>query len=104
MTSGTTPRSGIHRSLGYRYLWIDALCIIQDDKDDMRREIAQMSDTYRHADLTIAAQGAANANDGLFKNSGHPLSLMPCRIQFKATGSELSGTIAEDSTFSTHIH
>lgn len=28
------------RALGFQYLWIDSLCIIQDDKDDWQREAA----------------------------------------------------------------
>lgn len=100
----TTFKDAVHvaRSLGYRYLWIDALCIIQDDGDDMRREIARMGDTYRHADLTIAAQGTPNANDGLFYNSKHPLLHIPCTIRVKATGLDLDAHITEDATFSIH--
>jgi hypothetical protein len=32
----------ITRRLGYRYLWIDSLCIIQDSAEDWARESAQM--------------------------------------------------------------
>lgn len=43
------------RRLGIRYIWIDSLCIVQDDKDDWRREAAKMADVYSNAYLTIAA-------------------------------------------------
>jgi Heterokaryon incompatibility protein (HET) len=58
----------ITRRLGLRYIWIDALCIIQDSSDgaDWLQESAKMYDIYGNAYLTIAAAGAANASDGIF--------------------------------------
>ncbi|KEF56045.1 uncharacterized protein A1O9_07626 [Exophiala aquamarina CBS 119918] len=47
------------RAIGYRYIWIDALCIIQDDLDDWNSEAARMGDIYGEAILVISA---ANAN------------------------------------------
>lgn len=44
------------RALGVRYLWIDALCIL-DDTEDRNREIALMHKTFGHAEITIAAYG-----------------------------------------------
>lgn len=32
----------VTRKLEGRFLWVDSLCIIQDDADDMAREISQM--------------------------------------------------------------
>ncbi|KAK0629355.1 heterokaryon incompatibility protein-domain-containing protein, partial [Bombardia bombarda] len=52
--------------LGYKHIWIDALCIIQDDDSDMRRELDKMGDIYRYAALTISAQRAASSHGGLF--------------------------------------
>lgn len=43
------------RSLHIRYLWIDSLCIIQDDKADWERESAVMFDVYRNAHITLCA-------------------------------------------------
>ncbi|KAI0537072.1 heterokaryon incompatibility protein-domain-containing protein [Xylaria digitata] len=43
------------RALGYRYLWVDALCIIQDSEDDKLREISNMSSIYRDSAVTIIA-------------------------------------------------
>lgn len=48
------------RLIGVRYLWIDALCIIQDDRVDWRRESARMADLYAGAYFTIAADAAAS--------------------------------------------
>jgi len=45
----------ITRRFGERYLWIDALCIIQDSDADKAIEIAKMGDIYKNASLNIAA-------------------------------------------------
>lgn len=43
------------RKIGYRYIWIDALCIVQDWPDDLARELKQMGHIYSNAVLTLAA-------------------------------------------------
>lgn len=54
------------RQLGLQYLWIDSLCIVQDDEDDWRRESSNMPSTYSSAHLTIAATRSPDAHGGLF--------------------------------------
>ncbi|GAP85656.1 hypothetical protein SAMD00023353_1300760 [Rosellinia necatrix] len=53
------------RSLGYRYLWVDALCIIQDDFTNLEQNIMQMDSVYSQALFTIAATAGVGANHGL---------------------------------------
>lgn len=48
--------------LGYRYLWIDALCIIQDDHQDWLDESKRMCTVYHNSCCTIAA----HTSNGLF--------------------------------------
>ncbi|PVH72003.1 HET-domain-containing protein, partial [Cadophora sp. DSE1049] len=43
------------RLLGIRYLWIDSLCIIQDDPVDWEIESAKMADVYEKSYVTISA-------------------------------------------------
>ncbi|KAI0466048.1 heterokaryon incompatibility protein-domain-containing protein [Xylaria cf. heliscus] len=50
--------------LGIRYIWIDSLCIVQDDPDDWKREAATMGDVYLNSYLTIAATRASNSEAG----------------------------------------
>lgn len=57
------------RKLRIRYLWIDSLCIIQDDKEDWAREAAKMCSVYEGAFLTLCATTASDCNNGLFVNS-----------------------------------
>ncbi|KAJ0115138.1 hypothetical protein J7T55_001547 [Diaporthe amygdali] len=52
----------IIRRLGIGYLWVDALCIIQNDSADWRAESSKMGDTYGSAYLTIAADAAKDTS------------------------------------------
>jgi hypothetical protein len=62
---------GITRKLGKRYLWIDSLCIIQDNSKDWQTEGLRMHETYGNAYLTIAASKTRGPNKGLFSKSPH---------------------------------
>ena len=50
-----------------RYIWIDALCIIQDSQQDKDKELAKMATIYERATLTIIAASAAGANEGFLR-------------------------------------
>lgn len=41
-------------ALGFRYLWVDSLCIIQNDSQDRQEEASRMQRTYERSSLTIA--------------------------------------------------
>jgi hypothetical protein len=56
------------RNLQIRFLWIDSLCIIQDDEDDWATESVRMGLIYEAAILTIAAASAADSSVGLFRD------------------------------------
>ena len=56
----------ITRRLGIRYLWIDSLCIIQDDASDWERESAVMGQIYASSYLTIAASASRDSSGGCF--------------------------------------
>jgi hypothetical protein len=56
----------ITRMLGVRYLWIDAMCIIQDSHSDWSVEACDMANIYRNALLTIAAASASDHSEGCF--------------------------------------
>ncbi|KAI0406621.1 HET-domain-containing protein [Xylaria palmicola] len=62
----------VTRQLGQRYLWVDALCIIQDSKIDWEIESAKMASIYQSSLLTLAATTAAAASDG-FLNQEHKI-------------------------------
>jgi hypothetical protein len=55
------------RYLGFRYIWVDCICIVQDDKADWQREAARMGDIYSNAYLTIAATRASHCGQGFLQ-------------------------------------
>ncbi|KAL8709892.1 MAG: hypothetical protein Q9225_007388 [Loekoesia sp. 1 TL-2023] len=52
--------------LGYQYLWIDSLCIIQDSEEDWLKEAAAMMEVCRHCMLNLSAQDSKDSTEGLF--------------------------------------
>lgn len=53
------------RQLNERYLWVDRLCIIQDDLDDKREQISSMGSIYSSASLVIIAVCGGHMDAGL---------------------------------------
>lgn len=56
----------IARGLGIRYLWIDSLCIIQDDLAGWEIESTKMADVYSGSFLAIAATRSVDCDGGCF--------------------------------------
>ncbi|KAI9868469.1 MAG: hypothetical protein M1813_005913 [Trichoglossum hirsutum] len=56
----------ITQHFGLQYLWVDALCIIQDDPQDWDREAQSMARVYANAYVNISALGAADTSQGCF--------------------------------------
>ncbi|GME46565.1 HET-domain-containing protein [Neofusicoccum parvum] len=54
----------VTRELGFRYLWVDSLCIVQDDSHDWAKEVGKMAEVYMGASVTISACSASNAEQG----------------------------------------
>ena len=53
------------KGLGERYLWVDLLCIDQNNPAKKRMQISQMNDIYSHAEFTIVALARSNVHRGL---------------------------------------
>ncbi|KFY49108.1 hypothetical protein V495_00756 [Pseudogymnoascus sp. VKM F-4514 (FW-929)] len=64
-------KDAIHftRGLGYRYLWVDSLCIVQDSYNDWVNESANMGNIFKNSSLTIAAEASDNPNIGLYQGT-----------------------------------
>jgi hypothetical protein len=62
-----TVRDTFHlaKALGFEYLWVDTLCIVQDDMNSKHRQIVQMDKIYYFATMTVVAFAGNDANRGL---------------------------------------
>ncbi|KAI0141588.1 HET-domain-containing protein [Xylariaceae sp. FL1272] len=56
----------IVRALDIPYVWIDALCIVQDDEDEWQGEAARMGDIFQGSRVTIAALQSKDTSKGCF--------------------------------------
>lgn len=56
----------ITQELNIEYIWIDSLCIVQDDLEDWRVESASMASVYGGSIMNIAASGAIDGTRGCF--------------------------------------
>lgn len=56
----------ICRKLRTQYLWVDALCIIQHDKEEWERECGKICQVYSCAALTISATHSNGCSRGIF--------------------------------------
>ncbi|GAB1203696.1 hypothetical protein APSETT445_002333 [Aspergillus pseudonomiae] len=57
------------RQFGVRYLWIDSLCIVQNDSEDWREHCPRMAEIYHNAYITLAASAAPDPQAGLYSIS-----------------------------------
>ncbi|KAL5113915.1 hypothetical protein ACEQ8H_008198 [Pleosporales sp. CAS-2024a] len=77
------------RRLGIPFLWIDSLCIIQDEPDrkDWHEQSANMANIYRNAYITLAATSAENAHGGMYtrnvEGTGHRVSATLATIRYQ---------------------
>lgn len=52
-------------ALQIQYIWIDAICIIQDSNEDKAIQIGNMANIYSYSLITLVAATGTNANSGL---------------------------------------
>ena len=53
------------KGIGMRYLWVDSLCIVQDDDTDKQQQLTIMDSIYNNAELLVVAATGSDANAGL---------------------------------------
>jgi hypothetical protein len=68
------------RSLGIEYVWIDSLCIIQDDENDWANECTRMTSVYMNSFINIGANAARDSRGGLFQQRSWK-SVSPLSVQ-----------------------
>lgn len=72
----------VTRDLGAQYLWIDSLCIIQDNGDDWAFEATQMGRIFERAYCTIAAVDAVDDSTGMDRGLFLPREEDPLTVRF----------------------
>ena len=65
----------ITRMLGLQYIWIDSLCIIQDNQDDWATEAGTMADIFAGAHIVLAATRAKDVSDGFLNPRTAPITI-----------------------------
>ncbi|RDW62255.1 hypothetical protein BP6252_11688 [Coleophoma cylindrospora] len=76
----------VTQELGQRYLWIDSLCILQDDPDDWVTESKKMEAVFQNAYCVIAATSAEDSTKGFLnqpKEKGLQYVMVPESSQGK---------------------
>lgn len=87
------------RSLGIEYIWIDAMCIVQDDVEDWNREAALMASVYSNSYFTIAPLTAHDAETGIF----HKSAATPSVRKIPAPGADGVNTVIYARQALTHM-
>ncbi|KAI1749443.1 heterokaryon incompatibility protein-domain-containing protein [Xylaria castorea] len=85
----------IARKLGFRYVWIDAFGIVQDDKDDWANESVKIADVYGNAHLIIVAGRMDNSLDGFARSAFEP-RLPPPSLPYSTFGGKTEEGAAHD--------
>jgi hypothetical protein len=72
----------VARKLNIQYLWIDSLCIIQDDVRDWQIESSKMAEIFSNAYLTLVAASASGCDDSFLIRG---LPSLSCTVPLKIT-------------------
>ncbi|CAF3434326.1 unnamed protein product [Fusarium graminearum] len=76
--------------LGLEYIWIDALCIIQQDLEDWVSQSTTMAKVYTYSTITLAAAASSNSHGGLFRDRD-PTGINGTRVNIAWPSVELDG-------------
>ncbi|KAI0095422.1 HET-domain-containing protein [Hypoxylon sp. NC0597] len=69
-------------ALGLAHIWIDSLCIFQDDPSDLELEIARMPLYYSANTVTISAESASTCTEGFLKRGFAEFAAGPFEVTF----------------------
>ncbi|RGP64483.1 heterokaryon incompatibility [Fusarium longipes] len=89
------------RCLHIRYLWVDALCILQGDEEDWSRESLEMSNVYSKSYITLCVLRGSSCLDGFLKRHIEIQSPMKLRIR-SGLDNSVEGTLYLQSLGSPH--
>jgi hypothetical protein len=88
---------GVTWRLHIPFLWIDSLCIRQDDPSDQAREISCMHLVYRHSYLTISATRASDCRQGFLHECTLPFrGTTAYKLPFTSTSGKLGAVLLSE--------
>ena len=90
----------VTRKLGLRYIWIDALCIIQDSTEDKNKELKRMAQIYQNGLLTISAASACTVSDGFLRpREAFATDIPPFALPYRSpkSGFEAGSLVVQES-------
>ena len=84
--------------IGARYLWVDSLCILQDDEEEKLAQIQKMDKIYANSLLTIVAASGTHADAGLWNTNSNGVRVGQIReevhgLNFMSAGPNLRETL-----------
>lgn len=88
----------ITRRLGFRYLWIDSLCIIQDSRKDWAEESKKMGLVYRNSAVTISAMASKGSKHGIIPQDvkAEPILPLPASIRVSKVSEDAVTVLRQD--------
>ncbi|KAF9768020.1 hypothetical protein IL306_014737 [Fusarium sp. DS 682] len=90
----------VTEQVGERFLWVDALCIVQDDPADLGHQTARMDLIYSKALFTILAACGEDSDSGLAGLPGHPRDVFQRQVKVSLNGLHIMPlvTLSEEDT------
>lgn len=82
--------------LGFQYLWIDSLCIVQDDEEEWAEQSSKMADIYVGAELVVAATQASDCAEGFLHAREEPLRIVPSDFEHHGLQAVVRRTTTHD--------
>ena len=101
-----TFQDAIHyvNALGIAYIWIDGLCIVQDDLGDWQHEGSQMAEIYKNAYLTMSVTHSNNSATRLIQPTPSSMGPYTCEIPDTATVFDHDLTSVHVRPWHSHLH
>lgn len=87
MTEVLRDAVAVTRALKIPYLWVDALCILQDDISDWEAQCVKVAELYASASVTICAASSTSCRQGFLRQRG-----LRIRIPFRSVRGPISGS------------
>jgi hypothetical protein len=85
-------------ALGLKYIWIDRVCIVQDDEEEWANEASLMADIYASAHVVLSATATEDCKDGFLQKRAEPLVIQyehrgqkNCKVQARQIESHYCG-------------